>query len=86
MSNEPNKPIPAQELSEEELGGIVGGAGVNWSLNSIGGGKDSSAPSGSYMAYLFDTSTIGGLTASVDSCTTVGNSGVAQFASSSSAF
>ena len=25
MSNEPNKPIPAQELSEEELAGIVGG-------------------------------------------------------------
>ena len=32
MSNEPNKPIPAQELSEEELGGIVGGATVAWSL------------------------------------------------------
>ena len=28
MSNEPNKPIPAQELSEEELAGVVGG-GVN---------------------------------------------------------
>ena len=25
MNNEPNKPIPAQELSEEELAGIVGG-------------------------------------------------------------
>ena len=25
MSNEQNKPIPAQELSEEELAGIVGG-------------------------------------------------------------
>ena len=25
MSNEPNKPIPAQELTEKELEGIVGG-------------------------------------------------------------
>ena len=25
MNNEPNKPIQAQELSEEELAGIVGG-------------------------------------------------------------
>ena len=25
MSNEPNKPIPAQELSEEELEGLEGG-------------------------------------------------------------
>ena len=26
MSNEPNKPIPAQELTEKELEGISGGA------------------------------------------------------------
>ena len=26
MSNEPNKPIPAQELTEKELEGVVGGA------------------------------------------------------------
>lgn len=25
MNNEPNKPIPAQELTEKELEGIVGG-------------------------------------------------------------
>ena len=25
MSNEPNKPIPAQELTEKELEGVVGG-------------------------------------------------------------
>ena len=25
MNNEPNKPIPAQELTEKELKGIVGG-------------------------------------------------------------
>ena len=28
MNNEPNKPIPAQELTEKELEGIVGGAKV----------------------------------------------------------
>ena len=26
MNNEPNKPIPAQELTEKELEGVVGGA------------------------------------------------------------
>ena len=26
MSNEPNKPIPAQELTEKELAGVNGGA------------------------------------------------------------
>ena len=27
MNNEPNKPIPAQELTEKELEGIAGGGG-----------------------------------------------------------
>ena len=26
MNNEPNKPIPAQELTEKELEGVVGGS------------------------------------------------------------
>ena len=38
MSNEPNKPIPAQELSEEELGGIVGGASVVWGATGCSAG------------------------------------------------
>ena len=28
MSNEPNKPIPAQELTEKELAGVVGGGAL----------------------------------------------------------
>ena len=28
MNNEPNKPIPAQELTEKELEGINGGRGM----------------------------------------------------------
>ena len=28
MNNEPNKPIPAQELTEKELEGVVGGTKV----------------------------------------------------------
>ena len=32
MNNEPNKPIPAQELTEKELEGVVGGALAGLSL------------------------------------------------------
>ena len=32
MNNEPNKPIPAQELTEKELEGVVGGAGLGMAM------------------------------------------------------
>ena len=34
MSNEPNKPIPAQELTEKELEGVAGGAKYAWSVST----------------------------------------------------
>ena len=32
MNNEPNKPIPAQELTEKELEGVVGGGKIMASI------------------------------------------------------
>ena len=32
MSNEPNKPIPAQELTDKELEGVVGG-GIHFNVD-----------------------------------------------------
>ena len=47
MNNEPNKPIPAQELTEKELEGIVGGGeiigidlGTNNSCVALREGRD----------------------------------------------
>ena len=35
MNNEPNKPIPAQELTEKELEGVVGGTKVTLPIINV---------------------------------------------------
>ena len=40
MNNEPNKPIPAQELTEKELEGVVGGCGVSGPNVRVQGAED----------------------------------------------
>ena len=76
MSNEPNKPIPAQELSEEELGGIVGGATVTWGSSGF---RSQDSTSGTFSNDKSSTYYITGDAAGF-------NGGVTQLASSLLAF
>ena len=47
MSNEPNKPIPAQELTDKELEGVVGGECLPEELKKV-------TSSSEYFNQLFD--------------------------------